>query len=199
MKSNGKQFTVTLALLTAVARDQSVQLKVAWCCSRNLSAFFKICFCFVLFCYITSHLITGPLGNSEFCFPRISLFPETKKNSLFPSGPVMHEVLIMFFYPSHEKTHVSFKRALDHACQVVKSPPELPAVAQAMAFYKTLHGKEDQKKQEAGNRLVFHERPLKSYFWKVVIKAACYDLVWILRFWNPVISYLPGLSCSKHG
>ena len=24
------------------------------------------------------HLMTGPLGNSEFCFPRISMFPETK-------------------------------------------------------------------------------------------------------------------------
>ena len=27
---------------------------------------------FVLFCYITNHLMTGPEGNSEFCFPRIS-------------------------------------------------------------------------------------------------------------------------------
>ena len=26
-------------------------------------------FAFVLFCYITNHLMTGPLGNSEFCFP----------------------------------------------------------------------------------------------------------------------------------
>jgi len=23
-------------------------------------------------------LVTGPLGESEFCFPRISMFPETK-------------------------------------------------------------------------------------------------------------------------
>ena len=38
--------------LTAVARDQSVQLKVVWCCRRNLSAFFKICF--FSFCYITN-------------------------------------------------------------------------------------------------------------------------------------------------
>ena len=35
-------------------------------------------FAFVLFCYITNHLMTGPLGNSEFCFPRISMFPEMK-------------------------------------------------------------------------------------------------------------------------
>ena len=37
MTSNGKQFTVTREMLTAVARD-------GW----NLSAVFKFCFCFVL-------------------------------------------------------------------------------------------------------------------------------------------------------
>ena len=31
--------------------------------------------------------MTGPEGNSEFCFPRISMFPAT--NSLFPKGPVI--------------------------------------------------------------------------------------------------------------
>ena len=36
MTSNGKQFTVTREMLTAVARDR-------W----NLSAVFKFCFCFV--------------------------------------------------------------------------------------------------------------------------------------------------------
>ena len=35
-------------------------------------------FAFVLFCYIINHLMTVPLGNSEFCFPRIPMFPETK-------------------------------------------------------------------------------------------------------------------------
>ena len=63
-------------MLTAVARDQSVQLNVARCCRKNLTRFSK--FDFVLFCFITNHLMTGPLGNSEFCFPRISVFPETK-------------------------------------------------------------------------------------------------------------------------
>jgi len=28
--------------------------------------------------YDSKHLMTGPEGNSEFCFPRISMFPETK-------------------------------------------------------------------------------------------------------------------------
>ena len=58
MTSNGKQLTVSREMLTAVARDR-------W----NLSAVFA----FVLFCYITNHLVTGPLGNSEFCFPRTSM------------------------------------------------------------------------------------------------------------------------------
>ena len=70
MTSKGKQFT-------AFARDKSVQLKVAWCCRRNLSAFSKKNFA-LLFCYLTNHFMTGPLGNSEFCFPRISMFPRIR-------------------------------------------------------------------------------------------------------------------------
>ena len=31
------------------------------------------------------HLMTGPEGNSEFCFPEV----EGKQNSLFPVGPVI--------------------------------------------------------------------------------------------------------------
>ena len=61
MTSNGKEFTVTLEMLTAVA---------------GISARYSK-FAFVLFCYITNHLMTGPLGNSEFCFPQISMFPLT--------------------------------------------------------------------------------------------------------------------------
>ena len=73
------------------------------CCTRpdvlaGISVHF-LQFAFVLFCYITNHLMTGPLGNSEFCFPRISMFPSTssrgnieilrKQNSQFPLGPVI--------------------------------------------------------------------------------------------------------------
>ena len=29
------------------------------------------------------HLMTGPEGNSEFCFPRISMFSETKSRETF--------------------------------------------------------------------------------------------------------------------
>ena len=41
-------------------------------------------FAFALFCYtcIPSHLMTGPEGNSEFCFPRISMFPKTKSREI---------------------------------------------------------------------------------------------------------------------
>ena len=48
-------------------------------------------FAFVLFCHITNHLMTGPLGNSEFCFPRISMFPSTSsRKTLRFSGNKIH-------------------------------------------------------------------------------------------------------------
>ena len=92
MTSNGKQFTITRKVLTAVVCDQrwpDVVTGISACFSK---------FAFVLFCYIANHLMTGPLGNSEFCFPRISKFPSTSSrehrgsretNSLLPSGAVI--------------------------------------------------------------------------------------------------------------
>ena len=48
-------------------------------------------FCFVLFYFITNHLMTGPLGNSESCFPRISMFPSTSsRETLRFSGNKIH-------------------------------------------------------------------------------------------------------------
>ena len=46
----GKQFTACCQqVLTAVASDLCMQLKVAWCCCwKYLSSFVKICFCFVV-------------------------------------------------------------------------------------------------------------------------------------------------------
>ena len=48
---------------------------------------------------ITKHLMTGPSGNSEFCFPSTSMFPSASprgtlsvsgnQNSLFPLWPVI--------------------------------------------------------------------------------------------------------------
>ena len=39
-------------------------------------------FAFVLFCYITNHLMTGPLENSELCVPRVSTFPSTSSREI---------------------------------------------------------------------------------------------------------------------
>ena len=75
MTVNGKQFIVTHEMLTAVAREQRWSDVVAGILAR----FSK--FAFVLFCYITNHLMAGPLRNSEFCFPRISMFPSTSSLS----------------------------------------------------------------------------------------------------------------------
>ena len=47
MTSNGKQFTVAREMLTAVAGISARSSK----------------FAFVFFCYITNHLMTGPLGE----------------------------------------------------------------------------------------------------------------------------------------
>ena len=92
MTSNGKQCTVTREMLTAVAHDQSVQLKVAWCCRKNLTAFFKICFCFVLL--YNKSLNDWSLGKQRILFLS-NLKILRKQNSLFPSGPVI-KCLISF-------------------------------------------------------------------------------------------------------
>ena len=75
-------------------------LHVIRACSRRwpdvvagISArFSKFAFVFIKhFCYITNHLMTGPLGNSEFCFPRISMFPSTSsRETLRFSGNKIH-------------------------------------------------------------------------------------------------------------
>ena len=70
----------------------------------------QIIFICVLFYFelggITKHLMTGPSGNSEFCFPSTSMFPSAsprgtlrvsgKQNSLFPLGPVIKCLLASF-------------------------------------------------------------------------------------------------------
>ena len=83
--SNGKQFTVTCKMLTAVARDQRWPDVVTWISARFSTS------AFVLFCYITNHVMTGPLGNSEYCFPQISMFPSTlSQETLRFSGNKIH-------------------------------------------------------------------------------------------------------------
>ena len=85
MTSNGKLFTVTREMLTIVAHDQRWPDVVA-----GISVRFSK-FAFALFCYVTNHLMTGPLGNSEFCFSRISMFPLTSSwHKLRFSGNKIH-------------------------------------------------------------------------------------------------------------
>ena len=80
MTSNRKLFTVTHGMLTTVAWDQWWPDIVA-----EISAHFSK-FSFVLFCYIS-----GPMGNSEFCFPQISMFPSTSsRETLRCSGNKIH-------------------------------------------------------------------------------------------------------------
>ena len=85
---NGKQFTVTREMLTAVSRDQRWPDVVAGIWAR----FSKLPF--VLFCYMANHLMTGPLGNSEFCFPRISMFPSTSSRETLRLSETKFTVLL---------------------------------------------------------------------------------------------------------
>ena len=76
----------------------TVRLHCLFCCITGhfphiFASSGKVCFK-VNGYYITNHLMTGLLGNSVLCFPRISMFPttsslETLRNSLFPSGPAI--------------------------------------------------------------------------------------------------------------
>ena len=75
MTSNGKQFSVTREMLTVDARDQRWADDVAGI-SVRLKKLLLFCFAII---FITNRLMkmTGPLGNSEFCFPRSPMFPST--------------------------------------------------------------------------------------------------------------------------
>lgn len=81
MTSNGKQFTVTCEMLTAVAVIRACSWR--WPdVDAGISAHFSK-FAFVLFCCITNHLMTGPLGNSEFCFLKSQCFPQLQRTLRF--------------------------------------------------------------------------------------------------------------------
>ena len=85
-------------------------------------------FAFVLFCYITSHLMTGPLGNSEFCFPRISMFPETKsRETLRFEGNKIHcsprdQSLSVKNYISAWHSKIVWRRAATSLCISKQNP-----------------------------------------------------------------------------
>ena len=80
MTSNGKQFTVTREMLTAVAHVIRGGVMLSLESQRD----FQI---LLLFCFA----ISDPLGNSGFCFPRISMFPSTSsRETLRFSGNKIH-------------------------------------------------------------------------------------------------------------
>ena len=63
------------------------------CCTSFIS---KVIICFppvwpICFAIITNHIMTGPLGNSEFCYPQISMFsPTSSQETLRFSGNKIH-------------------------------------------------------------------------------------------------------------
>ena len=63
-------------MLTGVARDRRWPDVFAGISVRFSKS------AFVLFCYITNHLMTGPLGNSEFCFPQSQIHCSPQGQSL---------------------------------------------------------------------------------------------------------------------
>ena len=79
-----------------VLLENVVNLSTSWHQANNFFAFFSIC---ELGC-ITKHLLTGPVGNSGFCFSSASMFPSElyfggalrvlgNQNSLFAFGQVI--------------------------------------------------------------------------------------------------------------
>ena len=86
MTSNGKQFTVTREMLTTVARDHSVRWRWPDVVARISARISKLALAI-----ITNHLMTGPLENSDFCFPRITMFSSTSsRETLRFSGNKIH-------------------------------------------------------------------------------------------------------------
>ena len=69
--------------------------------------------------------MTGPAGNSEFCFPETSTFPEAKvsgkQNSLFPAGPVIK----CFVVPPNSKLEKTVKKSFALRGQAHKFAPAL--------------------------------------------------------------------------
>ena len=77
--------------------------------------------------------MTGPKGNSEFCFPKNSMFPEVKprgtlrfkgkQNSLFPEGLVIK----CFVIPPDSKLEKNCEKMIycDCACSTSGSQTEL--------------------------------------------------------------------------
>ena len=72
---------------------------------------------------LNKHLMTGPKGNSEFCFPETSFRFEGKQNSLFPEGPAIKRFVI----PPDSKLEKNCEKLIycDWVCSTYGSQTEL--------------------------------------------------------------------------
>ena len=96
-----------------LSRDQVVLLDTAanlWTIQGKANDFFAVFSSFELG-GITKHLMTGPAGNSEFCFPKnlnVSRGEaQGKQNSLFPAEPVIE----CFIIPPNSKLEKTAKKS----------------------------------------------------------------------------------------
>ena len=70
--------------------------------------------------------MTGPKGNSEFCFPEnLNIDVEGKQNSLFPAGPVIN----CFVIPPNSKLEKSAKKSF----ALLRLAHKFPAVSRSMS------------------------------------------------------------------
>ena len=56
--------------------------------------------------------MTGPLGNSEFCFVSGNIEILGKQNSLFPSGPVIKCLILIILFLKHLSQNLVLKETL---------------------------------------------------------------------------------------
>ena len=128
MTSNGEQFTACWPLLHVIRA-------CSWRWPDVVAGIFPLLSkCLThLFPYITNHLMTGPSGNSSFCFPRISMFSSAaprgnieilgKQNELFPSGPVIKCLMFTDYNcPSEHPTSKGIKCFMTRTSQDDWSP-----------------------------------------------------------------------------
>ena len=82
-----------ISLILCTNKEEGIDFLCPWRC-------LKVCQIIKSVFGIIKHLMTGPKGNSEFCFPEtFNIEAEGKQNLLFPAGPVIK----CFVTPSDSK------------------------------------------------------------------------------------------------
>ena len=158
---NGKQFTVTHEMLISVAGISARDSK----------------FAFVLFCYITNHLMTGPLGKSEFCFPRVSMFSSTSsRETLGFSGNKIHcsprDQSLVFIIEFIIKQLDVLKRLVAEFLQ----PSSILLLKQTVIF--------GEAHSCAGKRKVFSSELMLLLLKIINLKGSCFWLRENIEFYN---------------